>query len=97
MLHSPKLTCVKRLVQRIPAWVLYTFLRLVFLVVPLLICWLVLGIPLWLSAIFAAMIALALSVLLLTNMRHRMASSMERSRETNRKKTVTDEEHEDAL
>ena len=83
--------------KRIPAWLSYVLLRLVFLVVPLLICWLLLGIPLWLSFIFGVIIAFALSTLLLFRIKQRAIADYESRRKPKPARTDTDESIEDAL
>lgn len=83
--------------KRIPAWLSYVLLRLVLLVVPLLVCWLLLGIPLWLSFIFAVVIAFALSTLLLYRIKQRAIADIESRRKPKPARTDSDEAIEDAL
>lgn len=83
-------------VKRIPAWLTYTVLRLVFFVVPFIVFWL-LGFQAWIAAILAAVIALALSLMLLTRFRNQTSSSIYRARAQRAGKKSADEQHEDDL
>lgn len=82
--------------KRIPAWLTYTVLRLVFFVVPFIVFWL-LGFQAWIAAILAAVIALALSLMLLTRFRNQTSSSIYRARAQRAGKKSADEQHEDDL
>ena len=90
--HTRRLTVVKR----IPAWLIYTILRLVFFVVPFVVFWLI-GFQVWISAILAAVIALALSLLLLTRFRNQTSTSLFQARAERTGKKSSDESHEDEL
>lgn len=83
--------------KRIPAWLSYFVLRLVFLAVPLLICWLLLGIPLWLSAIFAIVIAFSLSTLLLYKLKLQVIEQMKNAGKRRTPRPASDEAIEDSL
>lgn len=82
--------------KRIPAWLSYLVLRLVFLIVPLVVC-VLLGIPLWLSVIYAVVIAFALSTLLLYKLKQSVIDAMQKARKPKAVKATSDEAIEDAL
>lgn len=80
------------------AWFIYILLRLAFFIVPFaLLVWLgtVTWLPVWLAAIFAAIIGLALSMLLLSRSRNRASTSIYDWR--NRSRTADDIEEDDVI
>ena len=90
--HTRRLTVVKR----IPAWLIYSILRLVFFIVPFVVFWLI-GFQAWISAILAAIIALALSLMLLTRFRNQTSTSIFQARAERVSKKSSDESDEDDL
>jgi TctA family transporter len=76
------------------SFVAYTALRLVFFVVPLLIIW-GLSRNLAVSALFAAVIGFALSMILLDRQRRRFAGGLQERASTRRR--ITDETVEDEV
>jgi L-lactate permease len=86
-------------VKRIPAWLTYTILRLVFLIVPFFILW-ALGFQPWIAAIIAALIALSLSIIFLSKFRNATSEEIFEARSSRAKKPAkagSDESVEDAL
>jgi L-lactate permease len=83
-------------VKRIPAWLSYTLLRLVFFIVPFVVLWWC-GFEPWISAILAAVIALSLSIIFLSKFRNATSTSIALVRENKTPKRSVDEEVEDAL
>jgi len=83
-------------VKRIPAWLSYLLLRLVFLIVPFVVC-VLLGIPIWLSIIYAVVIAFSLSTLLLYKLKQQVVVAMQNARKPKKVSTDSDEAIEDAL
>jgi hypothetical protein len=89
-------------VKRIPAWLTYTLLRLVFLAVPFFVLW-ALGFEPWMSAIFAAVIALSLSIIFLSRFRNATSEEITNARAARAAKAQklgqapSDESVEDAL
>jgi len=79
-------------------WALYTLIRLAFFAVPFgLLAWLgtVVWLPLWLAALFAAIIGLALSLLVLSPQRDSASSSIYEWQQ--RKRTADEVEEDDAI
>ncbi|GAA3599517.1 hypothetical protein GCM10022198_24750 [Klugiella xanthotipulae] len=76
-------------------WVLYTFARLAFFVVPLLVLNYVVGFQLWVAAIVATIIATALSVIFLRRVREDASASIYEWR--NRDRTEDDIAEDDIL
>jgi L-lactate permease len=83
-------------VKRIPAWLSYTLLRLVFFIVPFVVLWLF-GFEPWMAAILAAAIALSLSIIFLSKFRNATSTSIASVRDNKTPKRSIDEEVEDAL
>ena len=90
--ESRRLTDVKRF----PAWLSYTLLRLVFFIVPFAVLWAI-GFQAWMAAIFAAVIALSLSIIFLSKFRNATSESIARVRDNKTPKPNVDEAAEDAL
>lgn len=82
--------------KRIPAWLAYLFLRLVFLIVPIAILYFVLRLGMVWSVVLGVVIAFALSVILLNKLRMRAIEEMKARRERASQPSV-DEAHEDSL
>jgi hypothetical protein len=83
-------------VKRIPAWLTYTLLRLVFFVVPFAVLWAV-GFQAWMAAILAAVIGLSLSIIFLTKFRNATSTSIAKARDSRTPRVNVDEEAEDSL
>ena len=83
-------------VKRIPAWLSYTLLRLVFFIVPFAALWMF-GFQPWMAAILAAVIALSLSIIFLSKFRNATSESIAKVRDSKTPKRSLDEEAEDAL
>ncbi|MEN9752229.1 MAG: hypothetical protein RLZZ600_1276 [Actinomycetota bacterium] len=85
--------------KRLPAWLPYTILRLVFLIVPFFILWAI-GFQPWVAAIVAALIALSLSIIFLSKFRNATSEEIFNAREARSHKSSkaqSDESVEDAL
>lgn len=82
--------------KRFPAWLSYTLLRLVFFIVPFVVLWAI-GFQAWMAAIFAAVIALSLSIIFLSKFRNATSESIARVRDNKTPKPNVDEAAEDAL
>lgn len=82
--------------KRIPAWLSYTLLRLAFILVPFFALWF-LGFEPWMAAIFAAVIALSLSVIFLSRFRNATSESLAEARIKKPSRQSSDESVEDAL
>jgi hypothetical protein len=87
-------------VKRIPAWLSYTVLRLLFIAVPLVVLLLLLPADLWIvSAVASVVIGFCLSYLLLRGPRQAVADQLAsaRKRERTEAKPTVDDEVEDAV
>lgn len=82
--------------KRIPAWLTYTLLRLVFFVVPFAVLWAV-GFEAWMAAILAAVIGLSLSIIFLSKFRNATSTSIAKARDLRTPHVNVDEEAEDSL
>ncbi|MHA7984174.1 DUF4229 domain-containing protein [Rathayibacter sp. CAU 1779] len=85
--------------KRIPAWLTYTVLRLLFIAVPLVVLLLVLPADLWIvSAVASVVIGFCLSYLFLRGPRESVAEQLAaaRKRERTEAKPTLDDEVEDA-
>lgn len=82
-------------VNRVPPVLVYTVLRLLAFLVPLGLL-LALRIEPWIAAVLAAIIGLALSFVVLSRPRERVAEGLYERRHGNRKPDTTDEDAEDA-
>lgn len=85
--------------KRIPAWLTYTVLRLLFIAVPLVVLLLVLPSDLWvISVVAAVVIGFCLSYLLLRGPRQAVADQLAaaRRRERTEAKPTVDDQVEDA-
>jgi hypothetical protein len=98
--HARKSTQGKRrrlsVVKRFPAWLTYTLLRLLFFVVPFAVLWAV-GFEAWMAAVFAAIIALSLSILFLGKFRNATSTSIANARDSKAPRVNVDEAAEDSL
>lgn len=86
--------------KRIPAWLTYTVLRLLFIVVPLAVLLLILPIDLWIvSAVVAVVIGFCLSYLFLRGPRQAVAEQLAaaRKRKPRAPRRRIDDEAEDAV
>jgi L-lactate permease len=83
-------------VKRIPAWLIYTVLRLVFFIVPFVILWF-LGFQPWIAAVVAAVVALSLSIIVLGKFRDETSTALSAAQEKRKAKPASDEEFEDSL
>ena len=90
--HTRRLSDVKR----IPAWLTYTVLRIVFFAVPFTVFF-VIGYSPWLAAILAAVVALSLSLLLLTRFRNATSRSIFEARANRTPTRSADELAEDSV
>jgi hypothetical protein len=86
-----------RRARRIPAWLTYTLLRLLFFVVPLVVVYL-LGGNIVIAALAAAIIGVCLSVILLHRQRAEVAAELDawRASRGGSRRGPTDEDVEDA-
>jgi uncharacterized membrane protein YraQ (UPF0718 family) len=87
-------------VQRLPGWLTYTVLRLLFVAVPLAVLLLVLPIDYWIFSVIAAvLIGLCLSYLFLRKQREKLAGELSavRRRERREARPTIDDEVEDAI
>lgn len=85
--------------KRVPAWLTYTVLRLLFVAVPLVVLLLVLPISLWIVSVVAAVaIGFCLSYLLLRGPREQVASQLAKAGKRERRvaKPGADDLAEDA-
>jgi hypothetical protein len=86
-------------VKRIPAWLTYTLLRLLFIAVPLAVLLLILPADLWIvSAVAAVVIGFCLSYLFLRTSRQAVADQLAAANKRDRRKAAPakDDEVEDA-
>ena len=98
--HARKSTQTQRRrlsdVKRIPAWLSYTLLRLVFFVAPFAVLWAI-GFEAWMAAILAAVIGLSLSIIFLSKFRNATSTSIAKARDSRTPHVNVDEEAEDSL
>jgi hypothetical protein len=86
-------------VKRVPAWLTYTVLRLLFIIVPLVVLLLVLPADLWIVSVVAAVvIGFCLSYLFLRGPRQAVADQLAAARKRERRvaKPSVDDDVEDA-
>ena len=81
--------------KAVPAWLLFTVLRVLMFVVPFVIL-LVLGIEGWLAAVLAAIIGLCLSYIFLRNPRNSVSRDLYEVRHRAKEPVHPDAESEDA-
>ena len=86
--------------KRLPPWLTYTVLRLLFIAVPLVVLLLLLGTQYWIfSAIVSVIIGFCLSYLFLRRSRQEVAQQLADTNKRDRRKAKasTDDEVEDAI
>ena len=81
--------------KRIPAWLTYSVLRLIFFFVPFAVLYAV-GVWWWLAALVAALFSFSLSLLALRSSREKVAEALYEARNPTRPLTTPDEDFEDA-